>query len=151
MSTLVRHIFQCSGWKGVERNKEKILMIFRQFGIRKGNRVQDLWGCGRYWWRRRQGDSLHLLWVLRKGDMDPLMKWDWEGRRNRYSVRLQFPTWLRSTWHEMASFLRSMKASPTGIPPVFLRHPWGTTVDLAEANHSMYRRRYYEKNKGYVE
>jgi len=73
MSTLVRHIFSAVDEREWKEIKEKILMIFRQFGFEKVIEYKTFEDAGDTGDVEDRGDSLHLLWVLRKGDMDPLM------------------------------------------------------------------------------
>ena len=73
MSTLVRHIFTAVDEREWKELKEKILMIFRQFGFEKVIEYKTFEGVGDTGDVEDRGDSLHLLWALREGDISSLM------------------------------------------------------------------------------
>jgi hypothetical protein len=72
MSTLARHIFRAVDEREWKEIKEKILVIFRQFGFDKVIDYKTIEDAGDDGDIEDRGDSLHFLWVTKMG-IDPLM------------------------------------------------------------------------------
>jgi hypothetical protein len=122
MSTLARHIFTAVDEREWKEIKEKILMIFRQFGFDKVIDYKTFEDAGDTGDVEDRGDSLHLLWVLTKSDMDPLM--NEIGKVEGIAIVSQYSCDI-VTIHvtRNGEFFKIYKGiTDWCTPPVFLRH-----------------------------